>query len=101
MSPRNVRKGPGTVFKLIVLCQVNAEGPFCLGFIASMFFLAVSNMTAILTAVNDGGVNRPVYKGWIDCGRQVYSVEGIRGLYQGVTPNIWGAGLSWGLYFFL
>ena len=66
-----------------------------------MSYLAVSNMAATLTAVNDGGVNRPVYKGWIDCGRQVYAVEGIRGLYQGVTPNIWGAGLSWGLYFFL
>ncbi|TNN02935.1 hypothetical protein fugu_010422 [Takifugu bimaculatus] len=23
----------------------------------------------------------------------------MRGLYQGVTPNIWGAGASWGLYF--
>ncbi|CAG2206056.1 MFT [Mytilus edulis] len=26
--------------------------------------------------------------------------QGMMGLYQGVTPNVWGAGLSWGLYFF-
>lgn len=26
--------------------------------------------------------------------------EGIYGLYRGVTPNIWGAATSWGLYFF-
>ena len=27
--------------------------------------------------------------------------EGLKGLYQGVTPNVWGAGSSWGLYFLL
>lgn len=34
------------------------------------------------------------------CLRNVWQQEGVRGLYQGVTPNIWGAGASWGLYFF-
>ncbi|XP_067940068.1 solute carrier family 25 member 32-like [Watersipora subatra] len=50
--------------------------------------------------VNDGSCHRPVYKGWIDCGRQVFATEGFVGLYKGVTPNIWGASLSWGFYFF-
>lgn len=29
----------------------------------------------------------------------IWKLDGLRGLYQGVTPNVWGAGLSWGLYF--
>uniref|UniRef100_A0A0E9RQF2 Mitochondrial folate transporter/carrier n=1 Tax=Anguilla anguilla TaxID=7936 RepID=A0A0E9RQF2_ANGAN len=33
--------------------------------------------------------------------KSVWQLEGVRGLYQGVTPNMWGAGASWGLYFFL
>ena len=27
--------------------------------------------------------------------------EGVPGLYRGVTPNMWGAGAAWGLYFML
>lgn len=33
--------------------------------------------------------------------KSVWLQEGLRGLYQGVTPNVWGAGASWGLYFLL
>jgi len=29
----------------------------------------------------------------------IFRQNGVRGLYQGVTPNLWGAGASWGLYF--
>lgn len=29
----------------------------------------------------------------------IWRQEGLIGLYRGVTPNIWGAGSSWGLYF--
>lgn len=52
-------------------------------------------------AVNDGLELRPKYSGLIHCVRSVWRQEGLRGLYQGVTPNVWGAGASWGLYFLL
>lgn len=45
--------------------------------------------------------DRPQYRGTIDAARIIFRQEGIRGLYQGVTPNVWGAGASWGFYFFL
>ena len=33
--------------------------------------------------------------------KSLYREDGVRGLYRGVTPNVVGAGLSWGFYFFL
>ena len=51
--------------------------------------------------VNDGLVGKPKYNGMLDCTRQIYRTHGFTGFYQGVVPNVWGAGLSWGLYFFL
>ncbi|XP_063406938.1 solute carrier family 25 member 32-like isoform X2 [Mytilus trossulus] len=46
------------------------------------------------------GAARPEYKGIVDAFRSIKQSQGMMGLYQGVTPNVWGAGLSWGLYFF-
>lgn len=51
--------------------------------------------------VNDGNVGRPRYQGIYDAFQNIIRQSGWRGLYQGVTPNIWGAGASWGFYFFL
>ncbi|KAK0042146.1 mitochondrial folate transporter/carrier, partial [Biomphalaria pfeifferi] len=45
-------------------------------------------------------VLRPQYRGVIDAFRSIVHSEGWKGLYRGVTPNVTGAGLSWGLYFF-
>ena len=66
------------------------------------FYLLIS------IAVNEGvkldaGVlaDRPQYRGILDAFVQIHRKEGIRGLYQGVTPNVWGAGASWGFYFLL
>lgn len=56
---------------------------------------------AFFTAVSDGLEVRPKYKGILHCLTTIWKAEGLRGLYQGATPNVWGAGLSWGLYFFL
>lgn len=50
--------------------------------------------------VSAATVGRPQYKGIVDAFRSIRQSQGIVGLYQGVTPNVWGAGLSWGLYFF-
>ena len=55
----------------------------------------------IAFAVTDGLQVRPKYSGIMNCMKSVWHQEGLRGLYQGVTPNILGAGASWGLYFFL
>jgi len=44
---------------------------------------------------------RPHYKGLFDAFRSIYREQGLRhGLYQGVTPNVLGNGMSWGLYLF-
>lgn len=51
--------------------------------------------------MSDGLELRPKYKGIVHCLTTIWKLDGLRGLYQGVTPNVWGAGLSWGLYFFL
>ncbi len=55
-------------------------------------------------AVNEGlaiSTARPQYSGITNALVTIGRTEGLRGLYQGVTPNVWGAGASWGLYFFL
>ncbi len=52
--------------------------------------------------VNDGlVVTRPQYTGLTNAVTTIFRQEGIRGFYRGVTPNCWGAGASWGLYFLL
>ncbi|XP_063055075.1 solute carrier family 25 member 32-like isoform X2 [Engraulis encrasicolus] len=58
------------------------------------------DLVKIRFAVSDGLQLRPKYSGIVNCMRSIWQQEGLRGLYQGVTPNIWGAGASWGLYFF-
>ncbi|KAF5899101.1 mitochondrial folate transporter/carrier, partial [Clarias magur] len=50
-------------------------------------------------AVSDGLELRPKYHSVWHCMKSVCQQEGVRGLYQGVTPNVCGAGASWGLYF--
>ncbi|XP_051575659.1 mitochondrial folate transporter/carrier-like [Myxocyprinus asiaticus] len=50
--------------------------------------------------LSDGLEVRPKYSGILQYMRSVWQQEGLHGLYQGVTPNIWGAGASWGLDFF-
>ena len=45
---------------------------------------------------------RPRYTSLFDAFRSIYREKGVcRGLYQGVTPNVLGNGMSWGLYLFL
>lgn len=70
------------------------------GGVASTLVLHPLDLVKIRFAVSDGLDVRPKYTGILQCMRSVYHQEGLRGLYQGVTPNVWGAGASWGLYFF-
>ncbi|XP_036395383.1 mitochondrial folate transporter/carrier-like [Megalops cyprinoides] len=70
------------------------------GGVVSTLVLHPLDLVKIRFAVSDGLELRPKYTGIYNCMKSVWHLEGIRGLYQGVTPNIWGAGASWGLYFF-
>lgn len=70
------------------------------GGVVSTGLLHPLDLVKIRLQVNDGDASRPTYKGIVDCSRQLYRSSGVRVFYQGVVPNIWGAGLSWGFYFF-
>ncbi|EGT59599.1 hypothetical protein CAEBREN_23882 [Caenorhabditis brenneri] len=50
-------------------------------------------------SANEGHPLRPQYTSYADAVRRIVRVEGVRGLYQGWTPGLIGASLSWGLYF--
>ncbi|XP_046875568.1 solute carrier family 25 member 32a [Hypomesus transpacificus] len=76
----------------------NLAAGLCGGVISTMV-LHPLDLVKIRFAVSDGVQIRPQYEGVVHCMRSIWQVEGLRGLYQGVTPNIWGAGASWGLYF--
>uniref|UniRef100_A0A3Q0R0U6 Solute carrier family 25 member 32b n=1 Tax=Amphilophus citrinellus TaxID=61819 RepID=A0A3Q0R0U6_AMPCI len=70
------------------------------GGVVSTLVLHPLDLVKIRFAVSDGLELRPKYNGILHCMKNVWQQEGLRGLYQGVTPNVWGAGASWGLYFF-
>ncbi|XP_051842051.1 mitochondrial folate transporter/carrier-like [Antechinus flavipes] len=70
------------------------------GGVLSNLVLHPLDLVKIRFAVSDGLELRPKYNGVLHCLTSIWKMDGIRGLYQGVTPNVWGAGLSWGLYFF-
>lgn len=70
------------------------------GGVVSTLVLHPLDLVKIRFAVSDGLELRPKYSSIFDCMKSVWKQEGLRGLYQGVTPNVWGAGASWGLYFF-
>ncbi|XP_033727359.1 mitochondrial folate transporter/carrier-like isoform X2 [Pecten maximus] len=44
-------------------------------------------------------VSRPRYNGIMDAFLQIIRKDGVTGIYRGVVPNVWGAGMSWGFYF--
>lgn len=70
------------------------------GGVVSTMVLHPLDLVKVRFAVSDGLELRPKYRGIWHCMRSIWQQEGLRGLYQGVTPNVWGAGASWGLYFF-
>lgn len=54
------------------------------------------------STVSDGQLSiRPQYTGLVDAISSITRTEGLKGLYRGVAPNVWGAGAAWGSYFFL
>ncbi len=73
------------------------------GGVVSTLVLHPLDLLKIRFAVDDGkeDPSRPRYTGLRNAFGSVVRDEGFRGLYKGVTPNVAGAGMSWGLYFLL
>ncbi|XP_063911758.1 solute carrier family 25 member 32-like [Zophobas morio] len=70
------------------------------GGVTSTLILHPLDVIKIRFAVNDGRLHKtPQYSGIWNAFTTIFRKEGLRGLYRGVTPNVWGAGSSWGLYF--
>lgn len=102
MSSENAGSATFTGSFLRLLSHVKVENLVAglSGGVVSTLILHPLDLVKIRFAVSDGLQVRPKYNGIVNCMRSVWQQEGLRGLYQGVTPNIWGAGASWGLYFF-
>ncbi|XP_018572576.1 mitochondrial folate transporter/carrier-like [Anoplophora glabripennis] len=70
------------------------------GGVTSTLILHPLDVIKIRFAVSDGRMQKtPKYSGIINAFSTIFHKEGVKGLYRGVTPNVWGAGASWGLYF--
>ncbi|XP_046992068.1 mitochondrial folate transporter/carrier [Schistocerca americana] len=70
------------------------------GGVASTLILHPLDLIKIRFAVNDGQTKTtPQYKGLTSAVTTIVQQEGPRGLYRGVTPNVWGSGSAWGFYF--
>lgn len=70
------------------------------GGVVSTLMLHPLDLLKIRFAVDDGKVgNRPEYRGLTHAFTSIARTEGFRGLYKGVSPNVFGAGAAWGSYF--
>jgi len=91
-----------SVVKLSLLSHVRYEHLVAgiSGGVASTLILHPLDLIKIRFAVNDGRTaSVPQYRGLGNAFCTIFRQEGLRGLYKGVTPNVWGSGSSWGLYF--
>lgn len=94
---QEVRKAIGSVFKQLKYEHLLAG---ISGGVLSTLVLHPLDLLKIRFQVNDGKKERPTYQGMVQATRSIMTQNGFRGLYQGVVPNVWGAGASWGFYFF-
>lgn len=71
------------------------------GGVLSTLVLHPLDLIKIRFQVDEGvsTLKRPQYRGILHAITSIARQEGLGGLYKGVTPNVWGAGSSWGLYF--
>ncbi|ERL94312.1 hypothetical protein D910_11593 [Dendroctonus ponderosae] len=65
----------------------------------STLILHPLDLMKIRFAVNDGRTAVPQYTSLSSAFYTVVRQEGIKGLYRGVAPNVWGSGSAWGCYF--
>lgn len=57
--------------------------------------------SAFNVSVSDGRTSIPQYSSLTNAFYTIIKQEGVRGLYRGVAPNVWGSGSAWGCYFLL
>ncbi|XP_070533962.1 solute carrier family 25 member 32-like [Ptychodera flava] len=69
------------------------------GGVISTLALHPLDLVKIRFAASDGLRGRPTYNGLVHAFTSIVRERGYLGLYQGVAPNVWGAGASWGFYF--
>ncbi|CAG0905261.1 unnamed protein product, partial [Cyprideis torosa] len=72
------------------------------GGVAATLICHPLDLVKLRFAVNEGGRlahDRPQYGSLLNAFHSIRHSGGIRSLYQGVGPNVWGAGTSWGFYF--
>lgn len=73
------------------------------GGVTSTLVLHPLDLIKVRFQVNEGLAvaqsSRPQYNGVVHAFATIARTEGVKGLYKGVTPNVWGTGASWGLYF--
>ncbi|XP_064488611.1 solute carrier family 25 member 32-like [Ornithodoros turicata] len=71
------------------------------GGVASTLAVHPFDLLKIRLAVNDGVLSsRPQYRGFLHAVRTIFKEEGLVGFYRGISPNCFGAGASWGFYFY-
>ncbi|XP_005103525.1 mitochondrial folate transporter/carrier isoform X2 [Aplysia californica] len=105
MESRNTQKSHSTYFTSLrkhVRLEHMAAGVS--GGVVSSLVLHPLDLIKVRFQVDEGPGHgpskRPEYRGVVHALRSIVKSDGWRGLYRGVTPNVTGAGLSWGLYFF-
>jgi len=65
----------------------------------STLILHPLDLMKIRFAVSDGRTAVPQYSSLTSAFYTILKQEGVRGLYRGVAPNVWGSGSAWGCYF--
>lgn len=65
----------------------------------STLILHPLDLLKIRFAVSDGRTSLPQYGSLTSAFLTIVKQEGVRGLYRGVAPNVWGSGSAWGCYF--
>jgi len=69
------------------------------GGVASTIVCHPLDLLKIRYSANEGDSRRPQYRSYWHATRSIVSSKGPLALYQGLSPNLLGAALSWGLYF--
>ena len=78
-------------------------GGFTGGVIAT-FSLHPFEVLKTRLAVNDGSLSERIHHKYTGIGnaiRVIYNRNGVKGFYQGVSPNLIGSSFSWGIFLFL
>lgn len=65
----------------------------------STLILHPLDLMKIRFAVSDGRTALPQYSSLTSAFYTIVKQEGVKGLYRGVAPNVWGSGSAWGCYF--